>query len=127
MSHKVLVVEDNPVNQMIVTSLLENEGFLCDTAADGLEAVAKFKESSSGEYSLIFMDYVMPNLDGIEATKQIRSSSHPDSATVRIVGMSGEQAEQDTKRYLQAGMNDFLPKPVSKDSLIYLAKKNIDG
>lgn len=123
MSHKVLVVEDNPVSRMIVTSLLESEGFLCDTAADGLEAVAKFEKSSSGEYTLIFMDYIMPNLDGIEATKQIRSSSHPDAAIVRIVGMSGEQSEQDSKRYLQAGMNDFLPKPVSKDSLIYFVKK----
>ena len=109
-SYKVLVAEDNKINQMVAKGLLNKLGIEPDIAADGVEALGFLQDN---HYDLIFMDVQMPRLDGLEATRKIRETGGP-----HIVAMTANVMEGDRKECLDAGMNDFLPKPVRIEALV---------
>ncbi len=106
--HRVLVVEDNPVNQMVATGLLESLGYLAHTADDGLAALEVLRTEC---YDAILMDVQMPRMDGYSTTRALRSRE-PDGVRVPVVAMTAAALEGERERCLDAGMDDFLTKPV---------------
>ncbi|MEM6709694.1 MAG: response regulator, partial [Pseudomonadota bacterium] len=111
----VLVVEDNLVNQRVAGKILERFGCTVTIANDGLEAVEHFSRNT---FDLILMDCQMPNLDGFGATRMIRAEEERrGTARTPILAMTANVLESDRESCLNAGMDDFLPKPVVKDKL----------
>ena len=109
---KVLICEDEPINQEILLSILTDLGYLVDTADDGAEAIGAAKNST---YDIILMDMQMPEIDGIEATKCIRSLANHQH--VPIIALTANAFESDRQACLDAGMNDFVTKPVYPEVL----------
>jgi two-component system, sensor histidine kinase and response regulator len=109
---RVLLAEDNPVNQMVAVKMLERLGCRVDVAADGAEAV---QMSERFPYDMIFMDVQMPVFDGLEATRLIRARA--DGSNVRIVAMTANAMEGDRERCLAAGMDDYISKPITTQAL----------
>ena len=109
---QVLLVEDEPINQEVAMILLDDAGLSVSLAANGLEAVAQARQQ---KFALVLMDMQMPELDGVEATRQIRTL--PGWATVPIIAMTANAFAEDRARCLAAGMNDFLPKPFAPEKL----------
>ena len=105
---RVLLAEDNLSNQMLFQTLLKNAGYTVDTVANGHEAVQAVREKS---YDLVLMDGQMPEMDGVEATKEIRREAGP-KATIPIIAITANTMSGDREQYLNAGMNDYLPKPI---------------
>ncbi len=108
----VLVVEDDPVNREVALEILDATGLVIDSAADGEDAVRKAGEKA---YALILMDVQMPRLDGLEATTRIRALHR--NAGVPIIGMTANAFDEDRRRCLAAGMDDFISKPVDPEAL----------
>lgn len=108
----VLVVEDNPVNQRVAQKTLERLGHRVTIAATGDEAIA---QATSGRYELILMDLQLPDLDGVEATRRIRS--HGPTRNVPIIALTADVSREDRARCLSAGMNDHLSKPLRRAEL----------
>ncbi len=109
---RILVVEDNQVNQMVAVGLLESAGYVADVAEDGLEAVAAM--AGDHGYAAVLMDCRMPRMDGFTATRAIRAQERV-GARVPIIAMTASALQGERERCLEAGMDDFLTKPV--DSL----------
>lgn len=109
---RVLLVEDNTLNQEIAKTLLEDFGMVVDTADDGSMAVDKFAASSIGFYDLILMDIMMPVMDGLAATRAIRMLKRHDSRNVIIIAMTANAFDVDIQKSLDAGMNAHLSKPI---------------
>jgi len=109
---RVLVVEDNEVNAFLTRTLLENAGFVVDVAENGAIGLAKVKDNW---YDLVFMDMQMPVMDGVTATQEIRRIDR--LSRLPIVAITANTSEEDRMRCLAAGMNDFLPKPLSPQGL----------
>ena len=109
---KLLLVEDNEMNREIAMEILEEDGFVVDTAEDGTIAVQKMENAKPGDYDLILMDVQMPIMDGYEATKLIRAMKDPAVANITILAMTANAFEEDRQAALAAGMNDFLTKPI---------------
>ena len=122
---KVLLVEDNDLNMEIATFLLQNEGFTVDQAVNGKEAVQMFAASAPGEYSILFMDIMMPVMGGLEAAKAIRRLERPDAAGVPIIAMSANAFNDDIKNSLDAGMNEHIMKPIEVEKLRKAIRKVI--
>ena len=118
---RILVAEDNDLNLEIAKTILESYQIKVDEARDGQEAFDKFISSDAGYYNLILMDIVMPNMNGLDATRKIRNSEHPDAETIPILAMSANAFEEDRKRSLSMGMNAHISKPVNVAELeLYL-------
>lgn len=122
---KILAVEDVPINLKITVFLLENMGFTVDTALNGKEAVAAFEKSKVGEYAAILMDVMMPELDGLEATEQIRGLEREDAKTIPIVAATASAFEDDRIAIFKAGMNGYLLKPLNDESVYTEMMKQI--
>lgn len=105
---KILVAEDNPVNQKLILRVLEKMGYLADMTANGLEVIEALKRQS---YDLIFMDVQMPEMDGLEAAQRIVKEFDPTRRPV-IVAMTANVMQGDRERCLKAGMDDYIAKPV---------------
>ena len=114
----VLLVEDNELNMEIARFLLESEGAVVTSAENGKQAVELFEKSSPGEYDIIIMDVMMPIMNGIEATKVIRSLERADAKTVPIIAMSANAFGDDINESLKAGMNEHLAKPLNRERII---------
>lgn len=112
----ILVAEDNPVNQKLVQMILQKLGLSCDVAANGLEVLEALERS---RYDFIYMDCQMPEMDGFEATAEIRN--RPEFSKIIIVAMTANAMKEDRARCLNAGMDDYLPKPID----LATVKKNL--
>ena len=115
---KVLLVEDNELNQEIAQTILEAEGFLVDTADDGSIAVEMMKKMPAGTYDLILMDVQMPIMNGYQATRAIRMLEDPAKAAIPIVAMTANAFEEDRKEAMDAGMNGYAAKPIEIEKLM---------
>ena len=115
---RILLVEDNELNREIAQTLLEDAGFTIDTANDGLKAVGKLEHAAPGRYDLILMDIQMPVMNGYEAAKRIRALADPVVSSIPIVAMTANAFEEDREKAFEAGMNGYLSKPVSVESLM---------
>ena len=115
---RILLVEDNELNMEIAQTILEDVGFIIDTANDGVAAVEKMEQASAGQYDLILMDIQMPIMNGYEAAKRIRKLKNPEIASVPIVAMTANAFEEDREKSYEAGMNGHLAKPVSVEKLM---------
>jgi CheY-like chemotaxis protein len=105
---RILLVEDNAINQKVALLILERMGYRADVAADGREAIAALAQR---DYDLVLMDVEMPVMDGVEATRRIRARG-PRDEQPRIVGLTANVAPEDRAAYLAAGMDDCLVKPI---------------
>ena len=115
---KLLLVEDNELNREIALEILKETGFVVDTAEDGAVAVQKIKQAAPGQYDLILMDIQMPNLDGYEATRQIRALPDAEKASIPIFAMTANAFEEDRQNALAAGMNGHIAKPLDVPHLL---------
>ena len=122
----ILLVEDNELNREIAVEILNEYGFLVDTAENGAEAVEKVKNSEPGNYDLVLMDVQMPVMNGYEATKQIRALDDPALAGITILAMTANAFDEDRKKALKCGMDGFLSKPIVIEELISTLQKNLD-
>ncbi len=117
---KILVAEDNRVNQELAVEILKSVGITAKIAADGVQAV---KAVSKETFDAVLMDIQMPNMDGYEATRKIRKIK--DFQSLPIIAMTASAVMQDEKRCIEAGMNGFVPKPVRQEKLFRTLLKNI--
>ncbi|MBK1718165.1 hybrid sensor histidine kinase/response regulator [Thiocystis violacea] len=110
--HRVLLVEDNPINREVALGLLQRVGCAIDTAADGIEALDRARQA---HYDLVLMDMRMPRLDGLEATRRIRAL--PGWRSLPILAMTANAFTEDRQACEAAGMNDFITKPIDIEQL----------
>ena len=120
---KVLLAEDNELNKEIIESILEEENINVVSAMDGKEAIDMFKKSEIGEYDVILLDFMMPEMDGLTATKNIRELPREDAKTVAIIAMTANAYEEDVNKSLEAGMNEHLTKPIDYNKLFAILDK----
>ncbi|WP_182420252.1 hybrid sensor histidine kinase/response regulator [Dorea longicatena] len=120
-----LIAEDNELNLEIAKLMLEEKGICVECAADGKEAVAKFEESEPGYYDVIFMDIMMPYMNGWDATRKIRTLQRPDADKIPIIAMSANAFAEDIINSHISGMNWHLTKPIDADKLMTALKECI--
>jgi len=116
---RILLAEDEPFNQQVLKAQLGKLGYHCDLAENGLEALQAVRARS---YDVVLMDVMMPEMDGITATREIRNL--PERGDTRIIAVTARAFADDQKRCLEAGMDDFLTKPVSLSQLGEMVKKH---
>lgn len=119
----ILVVEDNEMNAEITKAILEKKGMMMDYAKDGAEGVAMFTHAMPHTYDAILMDIRMPVMDGIEACKKIRYSTHPESSIIPIIAMTADVFEADYQSSTDAGMDGYITKPLDPEEL-YITLSN---
>ncbi len=117
-SVRILVVEDNAVNKKLAQFMLAKAGYSVDFADDGQEAVELYT-SAPGNFDLILMDIQMPRMDGREATRKIREHGFTD---IPIIAMTAESMQSDREKCLQAGMNDYISKPIRREMIFKMIK-----
>ena len=115
---RILLVEDNALNQEIAVEILREAGFAVEVAADGSIAVEKMKTAKPDQYDLILMDIQMPILNGYEATRQIRAMDSPYCKEIPILAMTANAFEEDRQDAIAAGMNGHLAKPIDIQTLL---------
>ena len=120
---RILLAEDHPINAEIAMDILKSKGIRVELAEDGAKAVAGFAQSEPGYFDLILMDLRMPNMGGLEAAKTIRASSHPDAEKIPIIALTANSFQEDKDMAKEAGMNDFLSKPLEVDLLYTVLQK----
>ena len=119
---RILLVEDNDLNQEIAAEILKEAGFVVDVADDGIVAVDKMAAAASDCYDLILMDVQMPRMNGFMATREIRTLSDNRKANIPIVAMTANAFDEDKKLAFEVGMNGFVAKPISIDALMRTLK-----
>ncbi len=117
-SGRILLVEDNELNQEIATAILEEAGFTVETAEDGQAAVDKVSQSQPDWYQLVLMDVQMPVMNGYEATRRIRGLEEPRLANIPILAMTANAFEEDKQEALRSGMNGHIAKPINIGKLL---------
>ncbi len=120
---KVLLVEDNKVNQQVAAAILRKAGCLVDIAGNGQDAIQQIRKDT---YDVVLMDCQMPVMDGFEATARIRAM-HSDIAQIPIIAITAHAMKDDRKKCLDGGMNDYISKPVSRKDLVALINKYAGG
>ncbi|MEM6717825.1 MAG: response regulator [Bacteroidota bacterium] len=115
---RILIVDDNKINRVVTKRILQNKGFQCDVAEDGMDAIETLKENN---YDLILMDINMPRIDGVETTKRIRKT---DQKTP-IIALTAVEEDQIRDRIYEAGMNDFIIKPYDLAEFHQIILKNL--
>ena len=126
-SVRILLAEDNPVNQKLAKMMLTKAGYKVEVANNGQEAVEKYK-TFPGDFDLIFMDIQMPVMDGIEATREIRKQSSINNQQssikrVPIVAMTAHAMKGDREKCIEAGMDDYITKPIKRDLVFGILEK----
>lgn len=116
--YKVLLTEDDKVNQMVIGRILKGQGYLVDTANNGLEAIKKCEDNS---YDIILMDIQMPVMDGIEATKKIREIER--NRRTPIIAITAYALKGDREKFLEKGMDEYVAKPIKVDELFIAMNK----
>ena len=119
----ILLAEDMALNREIAYELLRSTGASIDFAEDGAVAVEKISHSASGTYDLILMDIRMPDMDGIEATRQIRALEDAQKASIPIIAMTANVYEKDRNAAFAAGMNGFTEKPIVREKLFSMMQQ----
>ena len=111
---RILLAEDNPVNQKVALHMLARSGYRADTAADGLEVLSAIRRQ---HYDIVLMDVQMPEMDGLEATRRIRAEQEAGKPVPWIIALTANAMEGDREMCEQAGMNDYLSKPIKGSEL----------
>ena len=122
---RVLLAEDMPINADIIIMVLSMRNIQSDLAENGAIAVEMFEKSDPGYYDAILMDMRMPEMDGLQATKCIRSMDRPDAKSIPIIALTANAFDEDVQRSLQAGLNAHLSKPVEPEILFETLQKLI--
>lgn len=110
MGHNILCVEDNPDNMMLVKRVLESRGYAVLEARNGLAGLAK---AEGEEVDLVLLDINLPDIDGYEVARRLRSSSKPSLATVPIIAITANALKGDAEKALEAGCNVYMSKPIN--------------
>jgi two-component system sensor histidine kinase/response regulator len=118
---RLLLVEDNAVNQLVASRMLQRLGFTVDFAIDGKKAVDMV---AANRYDLVFMDCQMPVMDGYQATEQIRRTEPPGRHTI-IVAMTANAMQTDRERCIESGMDDYISKPINKSEIVAVLKRHL--
>jgi len=124
---RILVVDDIEMNHFILVNILSSHGAVCDTAENGQEAVDAFLNSPPGTYDLILMDIQMPVMDGYEATRIIRASSHPDAKSIPIIALTANAFVDDVRDAINSGMDAHIAKPVELEKLKSTIQQVLDS
>lgn len=124
---RILLAEDNELNAEIAKEMLGEYGLSVEEAVNGMEAVEKFKQSVAGSYQAILMDIQMPVMNGYEAAKRIRSSSHPQAESIPIIALTADAFVEDINHALAAGMNAHVSKPIDFVRLCNILAQFING
>ena len=111
---RILLVEDDPINQLVAVAALKRAGYLAEVAGTGADALAAVARAP---YDLIFLDGNLPDMDGVTVARELRGRESGGAARVPIVAMTAMTAEGDRERLLAAGMDDYLAKPIDLDAL----------
>ena len=123
---RILLAEDTFVNQEVALGMLEEEGCHVEVAASGRQAVSAYRKQ---DFDLVLMDCQMPEMDGFEATRQIRrlERGQEGSRRIPIVALTANALEGDRERCLLSGMSDYLPKPFTKSQLVSVIRSQLPG
>ena len=118
---KVLVTEDEAINRMYITTILERNGWDIDEASDGKEAVELIKKK---DYDIVLMDISMPRMNGLDATMEIRKGED-ETTHLPIVALTAHAFPSDRKKFIEAGMDDVVVKPLNAQTLIEIIAKHV--
>jgi CheY-like chemotaxis protein len=119
---RILVTEDEAINRMYITTILQRNGWKIDEAADGVEAL---EHISSNDYDIVLMDISMPKMNGLDATMEIRKNE-TDGSHLPVIALTAHAFPSDRKKFLEAGMDDVVVKPLNEETLINAISKFID-
>lgn len=120
---KILLVEDNELNQEIAATILEEQGFVVELANDGTVAVDNVEKADADRYDIILMDIQMPQMDGYEATRRIRALKDKRKANIPIYAMTANAFEEDRQKALESGLDGHIAKPIDIPNLMAVLKE----
>ena len=116
----ILIAEDNDLNSELEKMLLSEKGACIEIVKDGRQAIETFKNHDAGTYDVILMDMMMPVMDGLQATRHIRSLPREDAKTIPIIGLTANAFKEDAQKCMEAGMNEHVSKPIQVTELVNL-------